>query len=784
VAAGSATAIVLSTIALAVLPAGAAPGEGQAQPRIIGAACPDAQGVSLAVDFTPVLNVIDLRCAAPGQSVGEAFAAAGFVLDSPSFASSVDGVAADWADDDAPAYWSVHTSTLDGTPAGAPAEEWVYASVGLGAGPISAGQAYLMEYMPLDPETMVELKEERLVSLADLRGHTRPVAPSRPAAVAGPAAAQLAAGWLAGQIESAGGVLPGPAGTDWGLTIDALAALSAAGVGKEPFAATAAALFGSGEAYIGPAGRAASWPAVAKTVWIAGVAGLDATAFPTPAGGTRDLVAELRSRIDATGEIAPGGSPFTWSLGLLALAGTPGGAPARAITWLESWQCSEAGHADVGSYGWTNDCTSADPDTTALVIQALLAAGVPATDPSVSLAATWLAGAQDSSGGFASSFGGPNANTTGLASQTLRHLADDDATSPSASSFAAAARRGADFVASLQVTQALVAAHPDTLKPGDVGAIALDPEGLADGTTLGIDDVSADQFRRATAQAILAWAGRSLGQLTAPQVSLPEPKPDDNPTDPPGEPTDPPGEPTDPPGKPGGDGKDGPDGGSGGAGGRPGGDDDSSGQGGSTPPPGGGGSGGGGTGGGGAGGAPGGVGSGVGAVDLARVKVTIADAKWTGKRIASGLNVRVNGTRLREGTDYKATPVQTNKAVGRGAVRIDGIGGKYLGSATVTFKIVPKPVKLTGAKADNGRIAATWKRAPKAERISGYQLQYRIKGKSKWSTVKAGAAKQSATIAKLTKGKVYQVRIRAYKTVKGSKFVSAWSKVKNTKRIT
>ena len=45
--------------------------------------------------------------------------------------------------------------------------------------------------------------------------------------------------------------------------------------------------------------------------------------------------------------------------------------------------------------------------------------------------------------------------------------------------------------------------------------------------------------------------------------------------------------------------------------------------------------------------------------------------------------------------------------------------------------------------------------------------------------MKKTAAK--TVLKKLTAGKTYYVRIRAYKTVKGKKYYSAWSKVKDAK---
>jgi hypothetical protein len=745
------------TLAIAPLAGAAAAPPPPPGPRIHGAACASDAGVTVAVDFTPILDVVDIRCATPGPSMAEAFTSTGFVFDSLPFINAVDGVAAIWADDDAPAYWSLRTSTADGTPSGPAATEWTYANAGLTAGPTSPGQAYLLEYMPVDTETSAELKTELTLSLANVRAHAVAEAPEKLEDQPGSPEAQLAAGWLAGQLDAGGGVLPGATGTDWGLTIDAMAGLAATGVGKDQFEAAADALYHSGDAYVGASTAAGTaWPAIAKTVWALGIAGLDSTRFPAAGGGTRDLAGDLRSTIAETGEFGTSGFPFTWSLGILALAGTPDGAPVRAVTWLESWQCRDATHADVGSYGWSNDCSSADPDTTALVIQALAAAGVAHTDPAIVDAARWLIGTQEASGGFASSFGGPNANTTGLASAALRILADDDGESPAA----AAVTLGADYVATLQVTSTTVAAHSGTLRTGDTGAIAVDADGLDDAIGVGIDTTNVDQFRRATAQAVFALSRPSLGRLRAPALVADVPEPGDEPSDgPSGNPTDRPtgnpGGPTNQPiDRPGTDRGESPSNGPG------------PGQGaGSTapvqPPP-----------------APA-------PVDLATAKVRVANVTWTGKRIAKGFAVTVDGTRLREGVDYTARATKTNTAIGTGAVRLDAKGASYTGSVTATFRILPKAVKLTKVAAGHRQVTASWKKAAKAQKITAYQLRYRVKGTARWRAVKAvSPATVSATIGKLARGKAYQVRIRAYKRAGAATYASPWSAITTSKKTT
>lgn len=58
-----------------------------------------------------------------------------------------------------------------------------------------------------------------------------------------------------------------------------------------------------------------------------------------------------------------------------------------------------------------------------------------------------------------------------------------------------------------------------------------------------------------------------------------------------------------------------------------------------------------------------------------------------------------------------------------------------------------------------------------------YSTASNFKG-AKTVTVASGQ-KTGVTLSKLTKKKKYYVRVRAYKTVSGTKYVSAWSGSKN-----
>ncbi len=497
VAAGFAAAITICTTLMAPPAAQAADG-----PLVIGAACPSSSGVTVAVDFTPAKDAIDVRCAqtASGASVADAFIAAGFHLDDPaSFITTVDGVSAVWNDATLPAWWQLFTSTDSGTAKGKAAGDWVGSMVGMADGPVSGGQAYLLQFTPTDPATGSNLKTTPVLTLTEVTGHSTAVAEPSPY---GPVdkdssqkGARWAAAWLGQQLAAGDDVLAGPDGTttDWGKTADAILALASAGVGGDQIAASAAKLAASGSAYVGKPGQAADKAsAIAKTAFTLEVAGLDPTAF-----GKRDLLADLRGTIADDGAIGTNPMSFSQAWGILALARSGAGAP--AVTWLQSQQCASG--AAAGAYGWSSSCESADQDMTALAAQALLAAGVPASDPSVKTAIAWLTGQQGKDGAVSSSMGGPNVNSSALTAQLLRAVADDSADVPVPG-----------FILGLQISCGDIAGD---LTPDAVGAVAYDQAGFDDAREYGIDDTSLDQFQRATTQAILGLGGPAMGQLTA-----------------------------------------------------------------------------------------------------------------------------------------------------------------------------------------------------------------------------------------------------------------------------
>jgi fibronectin type 3 domain-containing protein len=166
---------------------------------------------------------------------------------------------------------------------------------------------------------------------------------------------------------------------------------------------------------------------------------------------------------------------------------------------------------------------------------------------------------------------------------------------------------------------------------------------------------------------------------------------------------------------------------------------------------------------------------------MSKTKATIAKSTYayTGKSLTPTVTVKYGKTTLKKGTDYTVS-YKNNKATGKATITVKG-KGKYSGTVTKTFIIVPKKATVTSAKsAKTKTVTVTWKKDTQA---SGYQLVYSTNSKFK-SSKSVNIAKNSTvkkTLTKLTKGKTYYVKVRSYKTIGGKKYYGAYSAVKKVK---
>ena len=169
--------------------------------------------------------------------------------------------------------------------------------------------------------------------------------------------------------------------------------------------------------------------------------------------------------------------------------------------------------------------------------------------------------------------------------------------------------------------------------------------------------------------------------------------------------------------------------------------------------------------------------------DIAKNGTTVSGVKnktYNGKSQTQRVTLRTAGMTLKSGSEYKVS-YSANKYVGTATVRISGTGN-FKGTITKTFRIYPKGTTLTKVKKGKKSFTAHWKKTSKTY-TSGYQLQYSKSKKFKKAKTKKMTSykKKSRKVTKLSKKKTYYVRVRTYKTVKGKKYYSAWSKAKKVK---
>ena len=253
-----------------------------------------------------------------------------------------------------------------------------------------------------------------------------PTLATTPAKTADPGKA--AAGWLAAQVH-AGGLTPSS-------LADAIIAFAATGVGADAAATALTQLEGNVDSYI-LNGATLQAGATGKVMLAVHAAGGDVHAF-----GGHNLETELRGILADAGADAGhfgSGQIYDQSLDILALATTATGVPEAAATWLVSKQCTD------GDFSYDGTCPSPfgpDPDSTAIAIQALQAAG---ETTALGKAETWLL-AQQGPDGALSTFGIANSTSSAATAEAYRalgHVAEAD----KAAAFALSLQLGCDAAA-------------------------------------------------------------------------------------------------------------------------------------------------------------------------------------------------------------------------------------------------------------------------------------------------------------------------------------------------
>lgn len=139
--------------------------------------------------------------------------------------------------------------------------------------------------------------------------------------------------------------------------------------------------------------------------------------------------------------------------------------------------------------------------------------------------------------------------------------------------------------------------------------------------------------------------------------------------------------------------------------------------------------------------------------------------------------------------NYKVTYPKYRKAVGTYKVTVTGLG-QYVGSKTLTYKIMPPLVKkIKTPKRYKKKLQVRWYAMSKSQKakyksaITGYQV--RVAKNSKFTKAKyvkvKGYAKDNVIVKKLKRKTTYYVQYRVYKTVGSKTYYSKWSGKKKVK---
>ena len=156
---------------------------------------------------------------------------------------------------------------------------------------------------------------------------------------------------------------------------------------------------------------------------------------------------------------------------------------------------------------------------------------------------------------------------------------------------------------------------------------------------------------------------------------------------------------------------------------------------------------------------------------------SIDDQIYTGKAIKPNPKITLDPIgQLKKGTDYTLS-YKNNTKIGTATITVT-MKGRYTGTKTLKFKIVPAATKLKASKS-GGKFNLSWS---KVSGVDGYQIYYSTNGGSTYKS--AGNVSGSKTSAKLSldTSKKHVFKIRAYKKVNGTKYYGAWSDTVTVKK--
>lgn len=152
---------------------------------------------------------------------------------------------------------------------------------------------------------------------------------------------------------------------------------------------------------------------------------------------------------------------------------------------------------------------------------------------------------------------------------------------------------------------------------------------------------------------------------------------------------------------------------------------------------------------------------------------------YNGKKRTPVVTIKDRKGNVISKSNYKVK-YSNNTYVGTAVVTVDFKGDNYMGEMVKTFVINPAATKITGVYAKPKGFDVKWSK--KTSQTTGYQVQYSTDKnfKKNKKTVTIVNNNTNSRKARSLKSKTkYFVRVRTYKTVKGTKYYSAWSSTKS-----
>lgn len=164
------------------------------------------------------------------------------------------------------------------------------------------------------------------------------------------------------------------------------------------------------------------------------------------------------------------------------------------------------------------------------------------------------------------------------------------------------------------------------------------------------------------------------------------------------------------------------------------------------------------------------------------VRLSAAIYAYTGAMITPKVTVTYGTKTLKSGRDYTVKYSAGRKDVGRYSVKVV-LTGKYRGSKTCFFYIVPKSSSIASVATGNKSVTVKWNK--QSSQVTGYVLVYSTSSKfeNSKSCIVRNKSTESLTVNGLTNGRRVYFRLRTYKTVKidgkNDNLWSDWSAVRS-----